>query len=125
MIGSLSVQNNEPVMEYLCFLYCQIWILCIEIGNIRICQSCTCICIYLDINTGILLRQNVQSVNIYKSVDQDDFPLCFLDNRSNQAKGIIDLSVEEYFLLRISMILNIPEYFIKTLISTLLVLELF
>ena len=125
MIGCLSVQNNKPVMKYLCFLYRQIWILRIEIGNIRICQSCTCICIYLDIYAGILLRQDVQSVNIHVSVDQNNLLLCFLNNRGNQAEGIIDLPIKEYFLLRFSMILNILEYFIKSLIGALLVLKLY
>ena len=108
-------------MEYLSLLHCQCRILRIELSRIPVRKLCTRICINLHIHTGVLLRQNVQRIDIHISVNQDYLFLRFPDDGCDQAERIVNLTIKEYLLLRFCVILNIPEYLVKLLIRIFLV----
>ena len=116
MICYRSIQNQEAIMEHLRSCHFQCRILRIKLGNILICQPRTCVSIALYAHIGLFLGKQIQRIDVHITVYQNDFSFCLLNQRNQQTERIINLPIKEDFLLRLGMVVDVPEHFVKALV---------
>ena len=112
-------------MEHLRSCHFQCRILRIKLGNVLICQPRTCIGITFYAHIGLLLGKQIQRIDVHIAIYQSNFSFCLLNQRNQQAERIINLPIKEDFLLRLGMVVDVPEHFVKALVRAFLIFKLF
>ena len=125
VICLLVVKNKETVVKGVGVIDGKRWILAVEGRNICCRQSRIVECVDFHGNISLFFCQQIERPYIHIAVNENDVLGSLLNQARQQAKGIVDLSVEEYLLVGLCMSVYEIKYLLEFFIGFFLIGELF
>ena len=108
MICLAVVEDKESVMKSVSVLDGQRRVLAIELGYVCRCQFHIAEGIDFHGYARLFFRQQVKCADIHIAVNENDVLRSFLYQTCQQAEGIVDLTIEKYFLAEFRAVQSRP-----------------